>query len=121
MQEFHKFILGMKLYILWPVTMSIIRSFSLYTQQRYMSYRFADSLWSASGHSMLILLTTYQQTCMTYTIAVCTLKAPDDGQMNCPQHVEFHLKKWNISASCWFYCKKFSMNHIQMNVRTDYC
>jgi len=25
------------------VTLSIIRSFSLYTQQRYMSYRFVDS------------------------------------------------------------------------------
>jgi len=51
--------------------------FSMYTQQWYMSYRFADSL----------------QTCMTYTIAVCTLKkTPDDGQRNCPKHVEFHSK-----------------------------
>jgi hypothetical protein len=49
---------GMKLYMLQTVPLSIIRSFSLYTQQWYMSYRFADSL----------------QTCMTYTIAVCTLK-----------------------------------------------
>jgi len=29
------------------VPLSIIRSFSLYTQQWYMSYRFADSLLSA--------------------------------------------------------------------------
>jgi len=42
---------------------SIIRSFSLYTQQWYMSYRFADSL-----------LASCQQTCMTYSIAVCTVK-----------------------------------------------
>jgi len=31
------------------VPLSIIRSFSLYTQQWYMSYRFADSLQAGSG------------------------------------------------------------------------
>ena len=47
------------------VPLSIIRSFSLCTQQ----------------------------TCMTYTIAVCTVKKiPDDGQRNCPKHVEFYSK-----------------------------
>jgi len=46
------------------VPLSIIRSFLLYAQQWYMSYRFADS---------------YQQTCMTYTIAVCTVKMVMDG------------------------------------------
>ena len=33
------------------VPLSIIRSFSLYTQQRYMSYRFADSLRAGSGRN----------------------------------------------------------------------
>jgi len=34
-----------------------------------------------------------QQTCMTYTIAVCTVKiTPDDGQENCPKHVSFYSK-----------------------------
>jgi len=33
----------MKLYMIRTVPLSIIRSFSLYTQQCYMSYRFADS------------------------------------------------------------------------------
>jgi len=37
------------------VPLSIISSFSLYTQQWYMSY-------------------SLQKTCMTYTIAVCTVK-----------------------------------------------
>jgi len=45
------------------VPLSIIGSFSLYTQQWYMPYMFADSL-----------LASCQQTCMTYTIAVCTVK-----------------------------------------------
>jgi len=29
---------------------------------------------------------------MTYTIAVCAVKTPDDGQRNCPKHVEFNSK-----------------------------
>jgi len=70
------------------VPLSIISS-SLYTQQWYecMSYRFADSLRAGSGRFVLIL-----QTCMTYTIAVCTKKTSDDGQRNCPKHVEFYFK-----------------------------
>jgi len=53
------------------VPLSIIRSFSLYTQQWYKSYRFADSL---RGGFVLILLASCLQICMTYTIAVCTVK-----------------------------------------------
>ena len=64
MHCFLKFIFGIKLYMFRRVSLSIIRSFSLLTQQWYMSYRFADSLRAAS----------YQQTCMTYTIAVCIVK-----------------------------------------------
>ena len=58
------------------VPLYIIRSLSLYTQQWYvyMSYRFADSLRAGSGRSVLFLLARGQQTCMTYTIGVCTLK-----------------------------------------------
>jgi hypothetical protein len=43
MHWFLKFIFGMKLYTFRSVPLSTIRSFSLYTQQWYMSYRFADS------------------------------------------------------------------------------
>jgi len=39
----------MKLYMYRTVALPIIRSFSLYTQQWYMSYRFADSLRAGSG------------------------------------------------------------------------
>jgi hypothetical protein len=33
---------------------------------------------------------------------------PDDGQRNCPKHVEFHFRNKfeKISASSWFYCKE---------------
>jgi len=60
----------MKLYMFRTVPLSITRSLSLYTWKCYMSYRFADSLqWN-----ILILLAGFQQTSMTYTIAVCAVK-----------------------------------------------
>jgi hypothetical protein len=74
MQQLLKFILGMKLYIFRAFPLSVIRSFPLYIQQWYMSYMCADSLRAGSGCSILILLGSCQQTCMTYTIAVCTVK-----------------------------------------------
>ena len=61
------------------VPLSIIRNFSLYTQQWYMSYTFADSLRAS-----------FQQTCMY--CCVYSEKTPDDGQRNCPKHVEFYSK-----------------------------
>jgi len=54
MHKFLKFILGMRLYMFRTVPLSILRSFSLYTQQWYMSYRFADSLRAGSGWNALI-------------------------------------------------------------------
>jgi len=66
------------------VPLSIIRSFSLYTQQWYISYRFADSLREGSCSQAVTV------TCMIYTIIVCTVKNSDDGQRNCPKHVEFY-------------------------------
>ena len=96
-----------ELYTIQTIPLSIIRRFSLYTQQWYMSYRFCWHLHqflkfifeielhmfrivplsimrsfftvhtAGSGRncsSVLILLASCQQTCMTYTIAVCTVK-----------------------------------------------
>jgi len=93
----------MKLYMFRTVPLSIIRSLALYTQQWYMLYRFADSCvqdqdvhpdsckqdqdvhpdparkLSANLYSIYLLL--YVQ-----------WKTLDDGQRNCPKHVEFHSK-----------------------------
>jgi len=67
--------------------LSVIRSVSLYTQQWYMSHRFADSLRSAgSGRNCSSVLILLIASCMTYTIAVCTVKR------NCPKHVDFYSK-----------------------------
>jgi len=52
MHEFLEFIFGIKLYMLRTVPPSIVRSFSLYTQQWYMSYRFAASKLSANMYDI---------------------------------------------------------------------
>ena len=47
-------------------------------------------------------------------------KTPDVGQRNCPKYVDFHSKVkefWEISASSWFYNKKFITMHDHMNVK----
>jgi hypothetical protein len=49
--NFSNFILEMKLYIFRTVPLSIISSYSLYTQQWYMSYGFVDSFRAAAGGS----------------------------------------------------------------------
>ena len=72
MRQFLKFIFGIKLYMFRTVSLSIIRSFLLYTQQWYMSHRFAYSSQAVSK--------TVQW------------KTSDDGQRNCPKHVEFYSK-----------------------------
>ena len=67
--------------------------------------------WQVASRIRTELLASCQQTCMTYTIAVCTVrKTPDDGQRNCSKHVEFYSKNkfWQISASSWFYYKNLS-------------
>jgi len=40
-------------------------------------------------------------------------KTADDGQRNCPKHVEFYSKNkiWEISASSWFYYKTLYLNY----------
>jgi len=54
------------------VPLSIIRSFSLYTRQWYISNLTASE--QDQDGIVLILLASCQQTCMTYTIAVYTVK-----------------------------------------------
>jgi len=68
------------------VPLSIIRSFSLCTQQWYMSYRFADSLRAGSGR--------FRPDPARKLSANLRVQwgTPDDGQRNCPKHVEFYSK-----------------------------
>jgi len=109
--DFSEFTLGMKLYMFWTVPLSIIRSFSLYTQQLYMSYMFADNLRAGLGWnfcSILILLARCHPTCMTYTIAECTAKNSWwwTEELSETRRASFQEKIWEICESSWFYYKK---------------
>ena len=71
-----KYIFGIKLCMFRTVPLSIIRRFSLYIQQRYMSYSMqavSKPLW----HTPLLYV---------------RWKSADDGQRNCPKHVKFYSK-----------------------------
>jgi len=67
------------------VFLSIIRSFSLHTQQWYVSYKFADS--KPVRHIPLLSEKLYDiYHCCVYSEKLL-------GQRNCPKHVEFYFKK----------------------------
>ena len=68
MHQFLKFIFGIKFYMFRTVPLSIISSFSLYTQQCYMSY----SLRAGSGH--VPSWSCSQAVSKPVCIAVCTVK-----------------------------------------------
>jgi hypothetical protein len=59
MHQFLKFILGMKLYMFRTVTLSIIRSFSLYIHSNDICHRSADSLRARSGWNSIFLAVTW--------------------------------------------------------------
>ena len=71
------------------VPLSIIRSFSLYTQQWYMSYRFADSLRAVLSWSCLQAVS---KPVWHIPLLCVQWKTLDDGQRNCPKHIEFYSK-----------------------------
>jgi len=85
------------------IPLSIVRSFSLYTQQCCMSYRFADSLRAGSGRNCSSILILHAS-CMTYTTAECTVKNScwwtEELSETC--RVLFQKQIWEISASTWF-------------------
>jgi len=59
---------------------------------------------------------------MTYNIAVCTVKTPDDGQRNCPKHVEFHSmnKLQKLVHLVGFIIGRNSVYYEDINLPLDY-
>ena len=75
------------------VTLSIIRCFSLYTQQWCMSYRFCWQLASSIRKEPPDPARKLPAKPVWHTPLLCVQwKTPDDGQSNCPKHVEFYSK-----------------------------
>ena len=85
--------------------------FSLYTQQWYMSHRFVDRFQAGSGWNWVPSWSCSKAVYkLVWHIPLLSVQwiTPDDGQRNCPKHVEFHFpnKIWEISVSSLFYYKE---------------
>ena len=74
--------------------LSIICSFSLYTQQWCMSYRFVDSLRAGSGWNVF------------HCVYSEKLQIMDRGTLRNMQSFIQKINLRNFRASCWFYNKK---------------
>ena len=95
MHKFLEFIFGIKLYTFRTVPLSIIRSFSLYTQQWYMSYRLQLQLASRIRTELVQSWFCWQAVSkpVWHIPLLCVQwKIPDAGHRNCPKHVEFYSK-----------------------------
>jgi len=103
MRWFLKFIFGIKLYMFLTVPLSIIRSFTLYSQQWYMSYHcciYSEKLLMMDRGTVWNRSYRFADNCkqavskpVWYIPLLCAQwKTPDDGQRNCPKHVEFYSK-----------------------------
>ena len=97
----------MKLYMFRTVRLSIIRSFSLYTQQWYISYKFLDSFRAGPGwncSSILVLL----DSCMTYTFAEYTVNKLLMMDRRTVRNMYSFKTKYicEISSSSWIYYKE---------------
>ena len=123
MYRFLKFVLGMKLYVFRTDPLSIIRSFLPYTQQWFMSYGFADSLWAGSGRNWSCLQAVGKS--LWHIPLLCVQrKTPDDGQRNCLKHVEFHSEnkfEKSVHQVGFFFYKKFITKHGHVDVKFDWC
>ena len=88
----------------WNKTLHVSDSSSVHHQEFFTVHTamvYVIQFASRIRRSVLILLASCQQTCMTYTIAVCKWKTPDDGQRNCPKHVVLFQKQVReINAFC---------------------
>jgi len=71
------------------VPLSIIRSFTLYTQQWYISYRLQLHL---ASRIRTFLPDPARKLYDIYHCCGYSEKTPDDGQRNCPKHVVFYSK-----------------------------
>jgi len=91
MHKFLKFIFGIKLYMFRTVPPSSIRSFSLYTQQWYMSYSLC---WLLASRIRTELVPSWfcSQSVWHIPLLCVQWEAPGDGQRNCPKHIEFYSK-----------------------------
>ena len=90
--NFSNLFFEIELYMFQAVPLTIIRSFHCAHSHGICRTGLLTAGEQDQSSSVLILLASCQQTCTTYTMAVCTMKTPDDGQRNCPKHVVLFQK-----------------------------
>ena len=76
------------------VSLPIIRSLALYTAICMCHTGYADCLLAKSGWSSILILLADSQHNLhdTYLLLCVQWQTVDDGQRNCPKHVEFYSK-----------------------------
>jgi hypothetical protein len=82
---------GMKLYIFRTVPLPIIRSYSLYTQQWYMSYSFVDSFEQVQDGTAVPSWTCSQNTDISFCIK---------HDYNLPMAVKIHIVHGTVHRTC---------------------
>jgi hypothetical protein len=88
----------MKLYMFRTVPLSIISSYSLYTQQWYMSYRqISSSSRNQNVPSWSCSKAVYKPVWHIPLLSVQWI-IPDDGQGNCPKHIVSFQNKFEKSV-----------------------
>jgi len=99
--------------MLLTVPLSIIRSFTLYTQQRYVSHRFADSLRAGTGWNSnltfrwpCIVINSYNKTKLDALISQIyfwnkTLHASDSSSLHHQEFFTVHTAMVNVIQVCW--------------------
>ena len=78
-------------------TLNVSNSSSVYHQESFtvhtaMSYRFGDSLRAGSGRTSWSCSQAINKSVWHIPSLCVQWKTPDDGQRNCPKHVEFYSK-----------------------------
>jgi len=88
------------------VRLSIIRSFSLYTQQWYMSYRFADSLRAGSGWNALISqIYSWNE----------TLHVSESSSVHHQEFFTVHTAMVYVIQVCWHLASRIRMERIDFS------
>ena len=100
--------------------------YSLYIQQWYTTYRFVYSCRAGPGWnctSILVLLESCLQTCMTYTIAECTVNKLLiwTEELSETRRVSCQNKFVKLVHLVGFIIKKFVTMHGHMNVNYWFC
>jgi len=60
-------------------------------------------MWPFATRSSIWLLVANDHNCIKCTKADVRLRTPDDGQKDCPKHVEYNTNKTAVQCICWFY------------------